>query len=30
GSIPSWLANSFVVDAPLNTLKGLRSAAEKR
>ncbi|KAF1069359.1 MAG: hypothetical protein GAK45_01123 [Pseudomonas citronellolis] len=29
GSIPSWLANSFVVDAPLNTLKGLRSAAEK-
>ncbi|MFO6382194.1 hypothetical protein ACLBYN_57280, partial [Pseudomonas aeruginosa] len=26
----SWLANSFVVDAPLNTLKGLRSAAEKR
>ncbi|MFU4862874.1 hypothetical protein ACM7ZX_26180, partial [Pseudomonas aeruginosa] len=21
---------SFVVDAPLNTLKGLRSAAEKR
>ncbi|MBD9679264.1 START domain-containing protein [Pseudomonas sp. PDM18] len=29
GSIPSWLANSFVVDAPMNTLKGLRSAAEK-
>ena len=21
GSIPSWLANSFVVDAPLNTLR---------
>ncbi len=30
GSIPSWLANSFVVDAPMNTLKGLRAAAEKR
>lgn len=30
GSIPSWLANSFVVDAPLNTLKGLRAVAEKR
>ncbi|SDH81377.1 START domain-containing protein [Pseudomonas panipatensis] len=29
GSIPSWLANSFVVDAPLNTLKGLRAVAEK-
>ncbi|MCY1295375.1 START domain protein [compost metagenome] len=30
GSIPSWLANSFVVDAPMNTLKNLRSTAEKR
>lgn len=30
GSIPSWLANSFVVDAPMNTLKGLRSTAEKK
>lgn len=30
GSIPSWLANSFVVDSPMNTLKGLRSAAEKK
>jgi hypothetical protein len=28
GSIPSWLANSFVVDAPFNTLQGLRKAAE--
>jgi hypothetical protein len=30
GSVPSWLANSFVVDAPFNTLKGLRELAEKR
>jgi hypothetical protein len=30
GSIPSWLANSFVVDAPFNTLQGLRKAAESR
>ncbi|MNZ61573.1 START domain protein [compost metagenome] len=30
GSIPSWLANSFVVDAPMNTLKELRATAEKR
>jgi hypothetical protein len=30
GSVPSWLANSFVVDAPFNTLNGLRSLAEKR
>ncbi len=29
GSVPSWLANSFVVDAPFNTLKGLRDLAEK-
>lgn len=29
GSVPSWLANSFVVDAPFNTLKGLRERAEK-
>ena len=29
GSVPSWLANSFVVDAPLNTLKGLRQAAQR-
>lgn len=28
GSIPAWLANSFVVDAPFNTLKNLRSVAE--
>lgn len=30
GSVPSWLANSFVVDAPFNTLSGLRTLAEKR
>lgn len=29
GSIPSWLANSFVVDAPYNTLHALRERAEK-
>ena len=29
GSVPSWLANSFVIDAPFNTLKGLRRLAEK-
>ncbi|UVJ42483.1 START domain-containing protein [Pseudomonas sp. LS1212] len=29
GSVPSWLANSFVVDAPFNTLKALRERAEK-
>jgi ribosome-associated toxin RatA of RatAB toxin-antitoxin module len=29
GSVPSWLANSFVVDAQLNTLQAFRSAAEK-
>lgn len=29
GSVPSWLANKFVVDAPFNTLKALREAAEK-
>ncbi|MET1076469.1 MAG: START domain-containing protein [Pseudomonas sp.] len=29
GSVPSWLANSFVVDAPFNTLEGLRQRAEK-
>ncbi|MBM7062142.1 START domain-containing protein [Pseudomonas sp. UL073] len=29
GSIPSWLANSFVVDAPFNTLHDLREKAEK-
>jgi hypothetical protein len=30
GSVPSWLANSFVIDAPFNTLKGLRSLAEEQ
>lgn len=29
GSVPSWLANSFVVDAPYNTLQALRQLAEK-
>lgn len=28
GSVPSWLANSFVVDSPLQTLKALRAKAE--
>lgn len=28
GSVPSWLANSFVVDAPLQTLKAFRALAE--
>ncbi|HZX52735.1 START domain-containing protein [Pseudomonas sp. XK-1] len=30
GSVPAWLANSFVVDAPFNTLQGLRQLAEQR
>lgn len=29
GSVPSWLANKFVVDAPFNTLKALRERAER-
>ena len=29
GSVPSWLANKFVVDAPFNTLKALKEHAEK-
>mgnify|MGYP002718257558 CR=1 FL=1 len=29
GSVPSWLANSFVVEAPFNTLSGLRALAEE-
>lgn len=29
GSVPSWLANSFVVDAPFNTLQALRQLAEQ-
>ena len=29
GSVPSWLANNFVVDAPFNTLKALKAKAEK-
>lgn len=29
GSVPSWLANKFVVDAPFNTLKNYRELAEK-
>ncbi|MDO7900567.1 START domain-containing protein [Pseudomonas sp. K13] len=30
GSVPSWLANKFVVEAPFNTLKALRERAEAR
>lgn len=29
GSVPSWLANTFVVEAPFNTLKALKERAEK-
>ena len=29
GSIPSMVANKFVVDAPFNTLKALKARAEK-
>lgn len=29
GSVPSWLANKFVVDAPFNTLMALKARAEK-
>ena len=29
GSVPSWLANKFVVEAPFNTLKALKGRAEK-
>ncbi|WP_296256952.1 MULTISPECIES: START domain-containing protein [unclassified Pseudomonas] len=29
GSVPSWVANKFVVDAPFNTLKALRERAMK-
>ena len=29
GSVPSWLANKFVVDAPFNTLKALSARAVK-
>lgn len=29
GSVPSWLANKFVVEAPFNTLKHLRARAER-
>ncbi|WP_277960954.1 START domain-containing protein [Pseudomonas sp. RIT-To-2] len=29
GSVPSFVANKFVVDAPFNTLKALREKAEK-
>ena len=29
GSVPSWLANKFVVDAPFNTLKALNERAQK-
>lgn len=30
GSVPAWLANSFVVDAPFNTLQALRQLAEQQ
>ncbi|WP_341305244.1 START domain-containing protein [Pseudomonas sp. TMP25] len=30
GSVPAWLANTFVVDAPFNTLLGLRELAEQQ
>lgn len=30
GSVPSWVANKFVVDAPFNTLKSLKALAEQR
>ena len=30
GSVPAWLANSFVVDAPFSTLMGLRELAEQQ
>ncbi|WP_339488387.1 START domain-containing protein [Pseudomonas sp. EL_65y_Pfl2_R95] len=30
GSVPSWVANKFVVDAPFNTLKNYRELAEKK
>ncbi|WP_430736653.1 START domain-containing protein [Pseudomonas parafulva] len=30
GSVPSWLANKFVVEAPFNTLKALRERAQAR
>lgn len=29
GSVPSWVANKFVVDAPFETLKALKARAEK-
>ena len=29
GSVPAWLANKFVVDAPFNTLDGMRKAVLK-
>jgi hypothetical protein len=29
GSVPSWLANKFVVEAPFNTLKHLKARAER-
>lgn len=29
GSVPSWLANKFVIEAPFNTLKALKAKAEQ-
>lgn len=30
GSVPSWLANRFVIDEPLETLRTLRAVAERQ
>lgn len=30
GEIPAWLANRFVIDAPMITLKTLRAVAERQ
>ncbi|MNZ60189.1 START domain protein [compost metagenome] len=30
GSVPPWLSNSFVVDAPMETLRTLRAVAERQ
>lgn len=30
GSVPSWLANRFVIDAPFETLQAYRTLAERR
>ncbi|MNT76532.1 hypothetical protein D3C72_2155500 [compost metagenome] len=30
GDIPSWLANQFVIDAPMVSLRTLRAVAERQ